>query len=216
MELSLERYRHAALQTSNKSIQPPQIGPSTATPTAVPTITASATGAPVSQTETGLAYSRPRVNQQNAAAKLAEHDKRLQPRLLMNMFHASNILKNDKLHWQSTLNAWYGAPKQNWRLVFRASTHGFSASAFHRYCDGVAPVYVIAQGSSGEISGGFSDVAWAKTNRKGGYIHSERSFLFALCTGNQPPTKYDIIKKPYAICYHPEWVYLICWSSNTC
>lgn len=58
------------------------------------------------------------------------------------------------------------------------------------------------QGSRGEISGGFSDVAWAKTSRKGGYIHSERAFLFAL--GNETPTKYDIIKKPYAICYHPE------------
>lgn len=97
-------------------------------------------------------------------------------------------------------------PKQNWRLAFRASTHGFSAANFHRHCDGVAPTYVIALGSRGEISGGFSDVPWAKTNRKGGYIHSERAFLFSLCTDNEPPTKYDIIKKPYAICYHPEWV----------
>lgn len=163
-----------------------------------------ATGAAAAQNESTLAHTRPRANPHSASSKLLENDKRLQPRLPMNMFHASNILKNDKLQLQGTLNAWYGAPKQNWRLVFRASTHGFSAGAFHRYCDGVAPVYVIAQGSGGEISGGFSDVAWAKTNRKGGYIHSERSFLFALCTGNEPPTKYDIIKKPYAICYHPE------------
>lgn len=94
--------------------------------------------------------------------------------------------------------------KQNWRLIYRASTHGSSASNFHRYCDGVAPVFVIARGTNGEISGGFSDVAWATTNLKGGYIHSERAFLFALCTNTEPPTKYDIIKKPYAICYHPE------------
>lgn len=203
MELSLERYRHAALQTSNKPTQPQQIGPSApgTTATTQSNAIASAAGAPAMQND---AHNRPRANPHSAASKLMDNDKRLQPRLLMNMFHASNILKNDKLHLQGALNAWYGAAKQNWRLVFRASSHGFSAAAFHRYCDGVAPVYVIAQGSGGEISGGFSDVAWAKTNRKGGYIHSDGSFLFALCTGNEPPTKYDIIKKPYAICYHPE------------
>lgn len=172
IELSLERYRHAALQTSNKT--------------------------------TPMAPIPSNISSSTANTLFTEHDKRLQPRLMLNMFAGSNILKNDKLHLQGTLNGWYGVPKQNWRLVFRASTHGFAANAFHRFCDGVAPVFVIAQGSRGEISGGFSDVAWAKTNRKGGYIHSERSFLFALCTGNEPPTKYDIMKKPYAICYHPE------------
>lgn len=61
------------------------------------------------------------------------------------------------------------------------------------------------QGSRGELSGGYTDVAWAKTSRKGGYIHSERAFLFALNpAGGDPPVKFDIIKKPYAICYHPE------------
>lgn len=109
------------------------------------------------------------------------------------MTHLSNFLR-------------YGISKQTWRLVFRASAHGFSASAFHRHCDGLAPLFVIAQGAQGEISGGFTDVAWTKTNRKGGYIQSERSFLFSLCTGNEPPMKYNIIKKSYAICYHPEYV----------
>lgn len=30
-----------------------------------------------------------------------------------------------------------------WRLVYRASSHGYSAEAFHRQCDGIAPTYVI-------------------------------------------------------------------------
>lgn len=34
-------------------------------------------------------------------------------------------------------------PKQTWRLVYRSSTHGYSSNAFHRYCDGVAPCFVI-------------------------------------------------------------------------
>lgn len=106
MELSLERYRHAALQTSK----------------APPPATVPVPGCPMS-----------------------ENDKRLQPRLLLNMFPGSCILKNDKLHLQGALNGWYGVPKQTWRLVFRASAHGFSAAAFHRHCDGIAPTFTVVQ-----------------------------------------------------------------------
>lgn len=187
MELSLERYRHAALQTSSKA---PFF-----TNFTVPGST------PISATVSSLSGNHAIAG---TVTPFGENDKRLQPRLLQNLFPGSSILKNDKLHLQTTLNAWYGVPKQNWRLIFRASANGFSANAFHRYCDGVAPAFVIAQSSRGEISGGFTDVPWAKTNRKGGYIHSERSFLFTLCNEQEPPTKYDIVKKPYAICYHPE------------
>lgn len=69
MELSLERYRHAALQTSHK---PPGAADNVPLP-----------GGP-----------------------LSENDKRLQPRLLLNMFPGSCILKNDKLHLQGVLNGW--------------------------------------------------------------------------------------------------------------
>ncbi|XP_055318963.1 uncharacterized protein LOC129576898 [Sitodiplosis mosellana] len=191
MELSLERYRHAALQTSSKA--PFFTNSSIPGSMQISSSTVPSSGNNMMTGNTGTSI-----------ASFGESDKRLQPRLLQNLFPGSSILKNDKLHLQTTLNAWYGVPKQNWRLVFRASANGFSASAFHRYCDGVAPVFVIAQSSRGEISGGFTDVPWAKTNRKGGYIHSERSFLFTLYNEQEPPTKYDIIKKPYAICYHPE------------
>lgn len=190
MELSLERYRHAALQTSNKA----------------PFFTNSIAPGSMQMSSSTIPLSGNHASNASACgiASFIENDKRLQPRLLQNLFPGSSILKNDKLHLQTTLNAWYGVPKQNWRLVFRASANAFSASSFHRYCDGVAPVFVIAQSVRGEISGGFTDVPWAKTNRKGGYIHSERSFLFTLYSEQEPSTKFDIIKKPYAICYHPE------------
>ncbi|XP_037936572.1 uncharacterized protein LOC119670399 [Teleopsis dalmanni] len=171
MELSLERYRYAALHANQM----------------VSSSTASSSGVHI------------------LSPGLSEDDKRLQPRLTVNMFPGSQILRNDKMHLQGVLNGWYGSPKQTWRLVYRASTHGFSSSAFHHFCDGVAPCFVIGIGSRGEISGGFTDVAWAKTNRKGGYIHSERAFLFALNpSGDDTPIKFEIIKKPYAICYHPD------------
>lgn len=69
MELSLERYRHAALKTSK---------------------------------QTALAQNLPLP----AGGPLSENDKRLQPRLLLNMFPGSSILKNDKLQLQGVLNGW--------------------------------------------------------------------------------------------------------------
>jgi uncharacterized protein YjbI with pentapeptide repeats len=65
---------------------------------------------------------------------------------------------------------------------------------------------LIFQGNRGEISGGFTDVAFTKTNRKGGYIQSERAFLFALSSpqSNFQIAKFDIVKKPYSICYHKD------------
>ncbi|XP_055907594.1 uncharacterized protein LOC129942603 [Eupeodes corollae] len=178
MELSLERYRYAALH-SNKMGGASNGGGG-----------GGGNAPPVIPIPTG---------------PLSEDDKRLQPRLMMNMFPGSNILKNDKLHLQGVLNGWYGVPKQTWRLVFRASTHGFGSATFHRFCDGIAPCFVIGLGNRGEISGGFTDVAWAKTSRKGGYIHSERAFLFTFNSNNDSqPAKFDVVKKPYAICYHPD------------
>lgn len=101
MELVLERYRFAALQSNKLPGMPPIQNVST------------------------------------------EFDKRLQPRLSLNLFPGSNILRNDKMHLQTTLNNWYGNSKQTWRLVYRASTHGYTAAAFHRLCDGIAPLMVI-------------------------------------------------------------------------
>lgn len=190
MELVLERYRHAALQSNklqaiNNNNNPP-----------------------------AMIHQSP-----------SENDKRLQPRLSLNLYPGSNILRNEKMHLQSALNGFYGNLKQAWRLVFRASIHGFTAAAFHRHCDGIAPLMVIAvvswklcaylnsilkfhfsQGSRGEISGGFTDVAFIKTNRKGGYIQSEKAFLFALSSPqpNFQISKFNVVKKPYSICYHKD------------
>lgn len=74
----------------------------------------------------------------------SEADKRLQPRLSLNLFPGSSILRNDKMHLQTTLNNWYGHQKQTWRLIYRASIHGYTANAFHRHCDGFAPLMIIA------------------------------------------------------------------------
>ncbi|XP_012229834.1 uncharacterized protein [Linepithema humile] len=133
-------------------------------------------------------------------------DKRLQPRVNSCLFFpGSQILSRDKIGFQRILNQWYGVPKQSWRLLYRASSHGYSAASFHRHCDNASPTFVILMGMRGEICGGFSDVSWGKTHSKVQYVSSERSFLFTLAnTKDIPPTKFDIIKKSFAICPHPD------------
>lgn len=70
----------------------------------------------------------------------------------------------------------------------------------------MAPTYVIVLGARGEICGGFSDVPWGKTSAKGHhYTPSDKAFLFTLINNQDvPPTKYDVVKKHFAICYDPE------------
>ncbi|XP_026499925.2 BTB/POZ domain-containing protein 19 [Vanessa tameamea] len=135
-----------------------------------------------------------------------EPDKRTQPRLAVNMFAGSVILQQDKSAFQSLINSWCGNPKQSWRLVFRASTHGFSAQAFHSHCDGIAPVLVLVQPSRGPPLGGVCSAGWAAGGGAGGgggagYVSAERACLFAL---SDPPALYPLAKKAFALCYHPD------------
>lgn len=62
------------------------------------------------------------------------------------------------------------------------------------------------KGSRGEICGGFSDIPWGLPSAKGHhYTPSDKAFLFSLINNQDtPPTKFEIVKKPFAICYHPE------------
>lgn len=145
-----------------------------------------------------------------------QEDKRLQPRVPSKAFANSQILSKDRLPLQTVLNSWFSPGNHQWKLVFRASQHDFSADAFHRACDGLAPLYVLIMGSKGQICGGFTDVPWAvpppssnhqiSSSGKGRYIASERAFLFGLVDsfGRVCPRRYDIAKKTFALCYHYE------------
>jgi hypothetical protein len=67
--------------------------------------------------------------------------------------------------------------------------------------------YIICnyQGPRGEICGGFSDAAWGRPPGKSHYVASERAFLFTLYNHQDlPPTQFHLVKKPFAICYHPD------------
>lgn len=70
-------------------------------------------------------------------------DKKLQLRTSLKLFQGSQLLSGEKLQSQRLLNNWFGNPKQMWRLLYRASTHGYSAESFHSHCDGHSPTFVV-------------------------------------------------------------------------
>lgn len=129
-------------------------------------------------------------------------------------FLNSKLLSDDDsttaLEKEQTLNRWYGHPKQQWKCIFRASAHDFSAEAFHTHCDGVAPTLTLVLSKSGHLSGGFSDVAWSRGDGKGRgrYAASEAAFLFTLVNPDQPtsassvPARFGVKKKMFAIAHH--------------
>jgi len=73
-------------------------------------------------------------------------------------FANSQILNRDRLSLQNILNQWYtgagagGVVPPSWKLAFRASQHDFSATEFHRICDGIAPLYIIILGHKGQVN----------------------------------------------------------------
>jgi hypothetical protein len=65
---------------------------------------------------------------------------------------------------------------QNVALRYRASEHGWAADDFHRMCDKVPRLLVIARSTRGYVFGGFTSVGFG-----GGYLQADAAaFLFTL------------------------------------
>ena len=75
----------------------------------------------------------------------------------------SPFLRNTILfgnEYDSYLKEWVGDYK--WKLLYRASEHGYSAESFHQYCDDRGPTLVIIKSSEGWIFGGYTTKSWSK------------------------------------------------------
>jgi hypothetical protein len=67
------------------------------------------------------------------------------------------------------------------KLLFRASQHAFSASAFHAKCDHIEDTLVLVRTEYGKTIGGFTHYKWNK-DLSGTYVHDEgrKAFMFQL------------------------------------
>ena len=75
----------------------------------------------------------------------------------------SNLLVGTQLvnnQYDIKLREWLG--DYNWKLIYRASEHGYTAKSFHECCDDVnGPTLVIIKSSGGWIFGGYTTRSWS-------------------------------------------------------
>ena len=77
----------------------------------------------------------------------------------------SKYLPNTQLvsqQYDSYLREWVGDYK--WKLMYRASEHGYTGESFHEYCDNKGPTLVIIKSSRGWIFGGYTTQSWKVVN----------------------------------------------------
>ena len=74
----------------------------------------------------------------------------------------SPFLRNTILfgnEYDDKLREWIGNDYQ-WRLIYRASEHGYTASSFHECCNDKGPTLVVIKSSEGWIFGGYTTKSW--------------------------------------------------------
>ena len=76
--------------------------------------------------------------------------------------------------------------KEKWKLVYRASEHGFGYENFHEKCADETQCLTIVQVENGNIFGDYIDRAWNKQPR---YMTDKNSFLFSLINKENKPLK---------------------------
>lgn len=124
----------------------------------------------------------------------------------LNVFVGSTLLTNE---YEEKLLEFIGSElassEQPWRLIYRASEHGFDASDFHRRCDTFAPTISIIHADSGNLFGGYTTVPWSSATVRADQP-DPTAFLFTLRNNlNVPPTKFPIAEgfQQCAISHNP-------------
>jgi hypothetical protein len=90
---------------------------------------------------------------------------------------------------------------EKWKLIYRASLHGFRASDFHEKCDGVSKTLTIIRSSNSNIFGGYTEAQWDSF----GQIKSDpAAFIFSLENKENNPLKLSIKNQNKAIYCNPK------------
>ena len=87
--------------------------------------------------------------------------------------------------------------QQKFRLLYKASTDGFSSKSFHNKCDGYKSTITIILSTKGYIFGGYTDEDWSGHNI---YKTDKNAFIFSLVNKEKNPIKIKCNDPQYAIC----------------
>jgi hypothetical protein len=78
------------------------------------------------------------------------------------------------------------AEDKDWFLIYRGTKDGFSATDFHRECDGIAKTVTIVKTTNGNIFGAYTDKLWGASS----YAHQildDNAFIFSLVNKRNKP-----------------------------
>ena len=104
------------------------------------------------------------------------------------------------LNDQFELNKLGGFDNQQWQLIYRASRDGYTAKAFHQFCDGCFPTMCVIRSKNGFVFGGFTSVPWSSRNKD---ITDASAFLFTLKNPHGiKPTKYLVRERAVSFAIH--------------
>ena len=89
--------------------------------------------------------------------------------------NSSELLPNTQLvsqQYDNKLREWVGDCK--WKLLYRASEHGYTGSLFHEYCNNKGLTLIVIKSSGGWIFGGYTTQSWKVVNpNKYGCIYND-------------------------------------------
>ena len=74
----------------------------------------------------------------------------------------SKFLPNTQLvneQYDSKLRKWVG--NYQWKMIYRASEHGYTGKSIHEYCDNKRPTLIVIKSSGGCIFGGYTTQSWS-------------------------------------------------------
>jgi len=86
----------------------------------------------------------------------------------------SKLIKGEQA---SLLKKWISNGTVRFKLIYRGTRDGFSASTFHSKCDKFKPTVSIIQSNNNKIFGGFTDQDWTNS---GNYKSSCNAFVFSI------------------------------------
>ncbi|KAF2071102.1 hypothetical protein CYY_007588 [Polysphondylium violaceum] len=103
----------------------------------------------------------------------------------------------------NTIKNWIDKSPKNYsfKIIYRASDHGFSALSFHSACDGEGPTVTVIKTTDGCVFGGYNSQSWISAKKFNGF--DENCFIFTLVNKHGiPPTKYipASTKSNYSYC----------------
>jgi len=89
-------------------------------------------------------------------------------------FQGNTLLGSDEV---SQILKWISGNKKPWKIIYKATVDGFTASSFRTKCSMKGPTITVIKSTNGNIFGGYTPLNWKASGSQ--YEFDTKSFLFS-------------------------------------